>query len=54
VDEALAGARAWVRPGGTVALWHQPGASGTPDGLTALWTEETELPSLVLTLYQRI
>jgi 16S rRNA G527 N7-methylase RsmG len=54
VDEALAGARAWVRPGGTVALWHQPGASGTPDGLTALRTEETELPSLVLTLYQRI
>jgi len=53
VDQALTDARSWLRPGGTVALWRQPDASGTPDGLSALWTEETELPSLVLTLYQR-
>ena len=54
VDQALISAQAWLKPGGVVALWHRPGACFTPDGLTALRTEETELPSLVLTLYQRV
>ncbi len=52
-DVSLASSVDWVRPGGTVALWHQPGACPTPDGLNALRTDATELPSLVLTLYQR-
>ncbi|MBU0609230.1 MAG: class I SAM-dependent methyltransferase [Armatimonadetes bacterium] len=51
--QALSDAAGWVGPGGVVALWHQPGPPDAPDGLKALRTDPTELPSLVLTLYQR-
>jgi len=51
--QALGDAAGWVRPGGVVALWHQPGLVDAPDGLKALRTDSTELPSLVLTLYRR-
>lgn len=50
--QAVGDAAGWVRPGGVVALWHQPGLVDAPDGLKALRTDPTELPSLVLTLYQ--
>lgn len=53
-DQALVAAEAWLRADGVIALWHRPDACSTPDGLTALGTDETELQSLVLTLYQRV
>ena len=52
VSQALDDAYGWLRPAGTAALWHQPGACRPPDGLTALRTVSTELPSLVLTIYK--
>jgi 16S rRNA G527 N7-methylase RsmG len=52
-EQALRAARGWLQPEGVVALWHQPDVCPTPDGLNALRTEATDLPSLVLTLYQR-
>ncbi|MCE5237043.1 class I SAM-dependent methyltransferase [bacterium] len=53
-EPSLASSADWARPGGTVALWRQPGACPTPDGLNALRTDRTDVPSLVLTLYQRV
>jgi 16S rRNA G527 N7-methylase RsmG len=52
-ETALSQAMPWVRRGGTLALWHQPGAFQPPDGLTVECMEHTTLPTLVLTVYRR-
>lgn len=50
---ALDQAMRWLRPGGTIALWRRPESPATPEGLIPLRTEATQLPSLVLSIYQR-
>lgn len=51
--QALDHATAWLRPQGTMVLWHQPPAPAPPDGSTLLVTEATNLPALLLTIYRR-
>jgi len=52
-QQALAEARPWIRPGATAVLWHQVGDVQSPDGLTALRTVATPVPSLALTICRR-
>lgn len=50
---ALTYASRLIRPGGSIALWHQPPAPPPPADLRLLDTHSTGVPSLALTLYQR-
>ena len=50
---ALTYAARLIRPGGSIALWHQPPAPPPPADLRLADTLTTSVPSLALTLYQR-
>jgi 16S rRNA G527 N7-methylase RsmG len=50
---ALTHASRLVRPGGCIALWHQPPAPPSPVNLRPAGTLATSVPSLALTLYRR-
>jgi len=50
---ALTHACRLIRPGGSIALWHQPPAPPPPADLRLVDTLATGVPSLALTVYQR-
>lgn len=51
-SEALEHAQRLVRPGGTVALWHQPPSPAPPDPLRQVLSLETDIASLAITIYE--
>jgi 16S rRNA G527 N7-methylase RsmG len=51
-SEAVEHAQRLVRPGGSVALWHQPPSPAPPDPLRQVLTLETDIPSLAITIYE--
>ena len=52
VSGALRHAQALVRPGGSIALWHQPPSPAPPDPLRQVLAMPTGVESLVLTVYE--
>ena len=50
--EALEHAQRLVRPGGSVALWHQPPAPAPPAPLRQALSLETDISSLAITIYE--